>query len=50
MCGGQMMKQMINLVFVCTDREALNLAIFLHETFILLELWRVGHSLAPSLV
>ena len=36
-----MMKQLINLVFSCTDREALNLAIFLNETFILLERWRV---------
>ncbi len=40
-----MMKQMISLVFSCTDREALNLAIFLNETFILLERWRVR---APS--
>lgn len=41
-CGvAQMMKQAINLVFSCTDREALNLAIFLNETFILLERWRV---------
>lgn len=36
-----MMKQLINLVFCCTDREAANLAIFLHETFLLLERWRV---------
>jgi hypothetical protein len=43
-----MMKQLINLVFVCTDREALNLAIFLHETFILLELWRVCFCFASS--
>ncbi|BDA48856.1 THO complex subunit 2 [Coccomyxa sp. Obi] len=35
-----MMKQLINLVFSCTDREALNLAIFLNETFIMLERWR----------
>lgn len=42
-----MMKQLINLVFSCTDREALNLAIFLNETFILLERWRVrsAHAL-----
>ena len=37
----QMMRQLVNLVFCCTDREALNLAIFLHETFTLLERWRV---------
>lgn len=60
-----MMKQLINLVFSCTDREALNLAIFLNETFILLERWRVrslhivctfyllsapAHHLGPMLV
>lgn len=46
-CCVQMMKQLINLVFSCTDREALNLAIFLNETFILLERWRVrsAHAL-----
>ena len=36
-----MMKQLINLVFCCTDREALNLSIFFSETFALLERWRV---------
>jgi hypothetical protein len=40
--AAQMMRQMVSLVFSCTDREALNLAIFLNETFILLERWRVS--------
>ncbi|KAK9917111.1 hypothetical protein WJX75_001006 [Coccomyxa subellipsoidea] len=39
-----MMRQMVSLVFSCTDREALNLAIFLNETFILLERWRGSES------
>lgn len=42
MVAAQMMRQMVSLVFSCTDREALNLAIFLNETFILLERWRVS--------
>jgi hypothetical protein len=40
-----MMRQLVNLVFCCTDREALNLAIFLGETFTLLERWRVRTQL-----
>ena len=35
------MKQLIYLLPTCTDREALNLAIFYHETFIIMERWRV---------
>ena len=37
----QVMKQLIYLLPTCTDREALNLAIFYHETFIIMERWRV---------
>lgn len=35
------MKQLISLIFTCTDREALNLAVFFHENFIIIERWRV---------
>ena len=35
------MKQLIYLIPSCTDREALNLAVYFHETFIIMERWRV---------
>ena len=35
------MKQLIYLLPTCTDREILNLAIFYHETLIIMERWRV---------
>ena len=38
------MKQLIFLLPSCTDREALNLAVFFHETFVVVERWRVSPS------
>ena len=39
------MKQLIFLLPTCTDREALNLAVFFHETFTIVERWRVRPSI-----
>ena len=44
-CCQQVMKQLIFLLPTCTDREALNLAVFFHETFTLVERWRVRPSI-----
>ena len=43
-CCQQVMKQLIFLLPTCTDREALNLAVFFHETFTIVERWRVRLS------
>ena len=45
LCCQQVMKQLIFLLPTCTDREALNLAVFFHETFTVVERWRVRPSI-----
>ena len=40
----QMMKEVFQILLCCTDREALNLGVLLHDTLQLLERWRVRND------